>query len=241
MANTDGGTVLLGVQEKQGRFFLHGIEKIDKVTKELFNTANNRSKVSVNLLTNASVQAVEIEGKSILRIAIPRASRKHRPVYLNGNPLGNTYIRLHEGDAALSDDDVKRMLAEQREDSRDTRILMGFDIDDLNSESMRAYRQVFANRQPEHPWNELEPREFLYSIGAWRKDRESGESGLTTAGLLMFGNHPAIQEAFPLYMLDYQERAEAKTEKRWIDRVTLDAVPCWWLSGRISSGSGIQG
>lgn len=224
MANTDGGTVLLGVEEKQDRFFLHGIEKIDKVTKELFDTANNPGKVSVNLLANASVQTVEMEGKTILRVMIPRASRQQRPVYLNGNPLGNTYVRLHEGDATLANDDVKRMLAEQREDSRDTRILKGFDIEDLNSESLRAYRQIFANRQPEHPWNELEPRTFLHSIGAWRKDRESGESGVTAAGLLMFGNHPAIQEAFPLYMLDYQERAEARSDKRWIDRVTLDGT-----------------
>ena len=59
-------------------------------------------------------------------------------------------------------------------------------------------------------------------IGAWRKDRESGEDGLTVAGLLMFVYHPAIQEAFPYYMLDYQERPEAKTEKRWVNRVTLD-------------------
>ena len=38
----------------------------------------------------------------------------------------------------------------------------------------------------------------------------------------MFGRFTAIQEELPNYMLDFQERPEARTEMRWIDRVTLD-------------------
>ncbi len=64
--------------------------------------------------------------------------------------------------------------------------------------------------------------DFLKRIGAWRKNRETDEAGLTLAGLLMFGTHPIIQEVLPFYMLDYQERSAVKTEARWIDRVTLD-------------------
>ena len=90
------------------------------------------------------------------------------------------------------------------------------------AESFRAYRQVFANREPEHPWNTLEDLPFLRQIGGWRKDRESSESGITLAGLLMFGWMSTIQEELPNYMLDYQERPEAKIEERWIDRLTLD-------------------
>lgn len=224
LANTEGGVVLLGLKQKGTHFELRGIERIEKVQKELFDIANDPGKVSVNLLTNASVQTVIIDGKSLLRIDIPRAKREQRPVYLNGNPLGNTYVRRFEGDQRLPNEAVKRMLAEQAEDSRDSRILKGYDLEDLCLESLRVYRQVFVNREPDHPWNELEMRSFLQRIGAWRKDRETGEDGLTAAGLLMFGFHTTIQEAFPYYMLDYQERPEAKTEKRWIDRLTLDGT-----------------
>lgn len=222
LANTDGGVVLLGLRQKEGQFELLGIERIEKVQKDLFDIANNPRKVSVNLLTNSSVQTITIDGKQLLRVNIPRAKREQRPVYLDGNPLGNTYVRRFEGDHRLLDEAVKRMLAEQTEESRDSRILKGYDLDDLCAESLRVYRQVFANRDPHHLWNELETRPFLKQIGAWRKDRETGEDGLTVAGLLMFGYHTTIQEAFPNYMLDYQERPEAKTEKRWIDRLTLD-------------------
>ena len=226
MANTDGGTVLLGMEEKEGRHFIpYGIEAPDRVLKDLFDTANNRSKVNVNLLKNDSARLVQAEGKTLIMVEIRRATRKERPIFLNGNPLGNTYIRLHESDQQLPDDKVKRMLAEQHEDSRDTRILKGYDWEeDLSVETLQVYRQVFATRQPDHPWNELNGHTFLDQIGAWRKDRETGEEGLTVAGLLMFGTHPRIQEAFPFYMLDYQEWLGGKTEKRWIDRVTLDGT-----------------
>ncbi len=222
-ANTDGGVVVLGVREKQGEFSIQGIVNVAKVRKELFDGLSNRQKISVNLLTDAQVREVVLDGATILVVEIPRASRKQRPVHLTTNPLtGNTYRRLNEGDRPLPDEEVKRMLAEQVNDSRDDRILKGYDLDDLDFETFRAFRQVFANRDPGHPWNTTADREFLRQIGGWRKDRETDASGLTLAGLLMFGQMAAIQEELPNYMLDYQERPQARTEKRWIDRITLD-------------------
>lgn len=222
-ANTQGGLVVLGMREKQGHFSIEGIANVAKVRKELFDSLNNRQKVSTNLLTDAAVREVKMDGKTILLIEIPRAPRKQRPVFLTTNPFaGHTYRRLNDGDRPLPDEEVKRMLAEQVEDSRDDRILRGYEFDDLNSGTFRTYRQVFTNRDPGHVWNGYEDREFLRHIGGWRKDRETGESGLTLAGLLMFGQMVAIHEELPNYMLDYQERPEAKTEARWIDRITLD-------------------
>lgn len=222
-ANTQGGVVVLGLREKQGQFSVEGIANVAKVRKELFDSLNNRNKVSVNLLTDAHVREVTLEGRTIFVVEIPRGARKQRPVYLSTNPLdGHTYRRLNDGDRPLPDEEVKRMLAEQVEDSRDDRILRGYGFDDLSLETFRAYRQVFANRDPAHPWNTIEDHEFLRQIGGWRRDRETNESGLTQAGLLMFGEMSTIQEELPNYMLDYQERPEAKSEKRWIDRLTLD-------------------
>lgn len=222
-ANTEGGIVVLGVRERQEQFIVEGLVNVAKVRKELFDALNNRQKVSVNLLNDAHVREIQLESRTVMVVEIPRATRKQRPVHLTANPfLGHTYRRLNDGDRALADDEVKRMLAEQVEDSRDDRILRGYDLEDIDDGTFRAYRQIFSNREPGHPWNALADREFLRLIGGWRKDRETGESGLTVAGLLMFGRFPAIQEELPNYMLDYQERPEARTEKRWIDRVTLD-------------------
>jgi ATP-dependent DNA helicase RecG len=66
-ANTEGGIVVLGVSEKQGQFSIDGIANIAKVRKELFNGLNNRQKVSANLITDASVREVVLEGKTVGR------------------------------------------------------------------------------------------------------------------------------------------------------------------------------
>ncbi|MDR0705808.1 MAG: putative DNA binding domain-containing protein [Planctomycetaceae bacterium] len=224
MANSDGGYVFLGVAEKEGKYLFVGFTSTDHLRKKIVDIANNPNKVSVNLLINQSFQDIEINGKLILGVQIPRAKREQRPVYLNGNPLGNTYRRFHEADQRLSDEEVKRYLAEQLSESRGAEILISYTIQDVHRETLRHYRQLYANLQPEYPWNELNDETFLEKIGAARRERSSGNYGLTVAGLLMFGTHPVIQERlrFPYYMLDYQERADTQTNVRWIDRLTLD-------------------
>lgn len=138
MANAHGGVVLLGVREKNGVFSIAGIENPAKVRGDLFNTLNNRSKVSTNLLTDADVVEARIDGRIILVVSIPAATRKQKPIYLNGQPLGHTWRRLHDGDRRCDDDTVKRMLAEQLDDSLDTHILSRFGLRDLDRESLQA-------------------------------------------------------------------------------------------------------
>ncbi|MDQ7988949.1 MAG: ATP-binding protein [Candidatus Dactylopiibacterium sp.] len=224
MANALGGVVLLGVREKAGVFSAVGLSNPAKVRADLFNTLNNRAKVSVNLLSDADVVETRIDGKTVLAVFIPAASRKQKPVFLNGQPLGNTWLRLNDGDRRCDDETVKRMLAEQVEDERDARILTGFGLTDLDAESLRIYRQMLRDEKPGHPYLEQTDADFVESLRGWRRDRQTGEAGLTIAGLLMFGQWAAIQEAMPHYFLDYQERPEAKTELRWVDRLVPDGT-----------------
>ena len=225
MANARGGVVLLGVREKDGAFSIAGLTNPAKVRADLFNNLNNPGKVSVNLLTDADVQERVIDGKAILYIQIPQATRQQKPVFLNGQPLGHTYRRLNDGDRLCDEDTIKRMLAEQLEDSHDTRILDRFGLQDLDLDSLHAYRNAFAVHRPGHPWIALDDQAFLQMLGAWREDRVSGQAGLTAAGLLMFGRWPSIPEAFPLYFLDFQERtAEPDSPTRWLDRVVPDGT-----------------
>ncbi|GGY44203.1 hypothetical protein GCM10011297_16430 [Bacterioplanes sanyensis] len=221
-ANSGGGDVLLGLEEKATGFVVGGIAQVDRVLDNLWNLVNNPQKASVNLLRESDVQVIDIDGKQIIRVHVLAAPRRLRPVYVGGNPVTGTFKRNHSGDYVCDAESVRRMMAEQVEDSRDIEILFHYGLDDLDADTFKAYRQLYAALQPDHPWNEANTRDFLRNIGAWRIDRETGREGLTRAGLLMFGQLPSIQECFPNYMLDYQERPEATTEARWIDRLTLD-------------------
>lgn len=224
-ANTHGGVVLLGIQEKQGRFSLHGIQEPQRVITTLFNHLNNRQKVSINLLSETDVKIIPIADRTLIQINIPPAQRKQKPVFLDMTPLGgHTYRRLHDGDRPCNDETVRRMLAEQVEDERDNRILPGFGMDDIDADSLLAYRQLLRAEKPGHVWLEEDDDGLLKKLKGWRRDRESGEEGLTLAGLLMFGTWDAIQDGAPHYFVDYQERPEAKTELRWIDRLVPDGT-----------------
>ncbi len=224
-ANTHGGIILLGIREKLGRFSLQGIIDPQRIITDLFNTINNPQKVSVNLLTDQHISTITLEGKTLIQVEVPAAHRKQKPVFLNGNPLkGNTYRRLQEGDRPCDDETVKRMLAEQLEDERDARILTGFDMSDIDKESLLVFRQMLRDAKPGHPWLELMDKEFLQRLKGWRKDRQSGEEGLSIAGLLMFGHWDAIQDGLPHYFVDYQERPEARAELRWVDRLIPDGT-----------------
>jgi ATP-dependent DNA helicase RecG len=224
-ANTRGGKIILGVKENaDGSFQPAPIPNADHVVKKIFDVACNKNKVSFNLLKESSVVQIPCgTSGSILVVEIPPASRKQKPIFLNGNPLGgNAYRRFDEGDRKLDDDSVKRMLAEQSLDERDSLILKGFSAGDLDPNSLAQFRLAFRDREPTHVFLQSDGVEFLSKLRAWRKDRETGEEGLTLAGLLMFGKWEALQEALPGYFLDYREPVSGSTAQRWADRIVSD-------------------
>ncbi len=226
MANTEGGVVLLGVEEvATDQFEVLGVVNPSKVIKELWSSLNNKQKASSNILNEKDVKTLELEGKTIIQITIPRATRFQLPVYLGKNPLIGTYRRQGDGDFRCDEETVKRMLADQVEDARNAKLLEKFSVEDLNLPTLRAYRNSFKTVKPDHPWIDLENLEFLRRIGGWTMNRETKREGLTLAGLLMFGELRSILDAVPNYVVDYQERppeAREDNDRRWIDRVTTD-------------------
>ncbi len=84
------------------------------------------------------------------------------------------------------------MLAERVEDSRDERVLKGFDFSDLDMDTLAAYRNRFTAMKPGHVWLDLPLPEFAERIGVYGHNREEGYAGLRIAGLLMFGRAEVI-------------------------------------------------
>jgi ATP-dependent DNA helicase RecG len=227
MANGRGGWVILGVKELDGEFTPVGVADPQKIKTDLFNQLNDRDRVSANVIqSEKDVQLVYLQDREVLAIHIPPASRKQKPVHLKKTPFNNTYQRLHEGDRVCDDMTVKRMLAEQIHDSRDNEVLSEhytFD-EDIDLDSLKVYRNLLSSNNPHHPYLACEPFELFKMVGGWRKDRETGKQGITLAGILMFGKWEAVTAALPNYMVDYQERPEAKTELRWVDRIAPDGT-----------------
>ena len=221
MANTDGGLIVLGVEDKTHRIL--GIKNTSKVLKALWDGLNDPNTISVNLCRTADVTALSTATGDLICLTVPRATRHQRPVFVR-NPIGGTYRRGHEGDYKVGDADVKRMLAEAMDDSRDSGILEGFTLDDLDQASLQAYRNLFRSTRPGHPWLALDDKGLLNMLGGWSRDRLTGKEGPTLASILMFGQFRPLHDAVPNYLVDYQELPERGAAERWLDRVTTDGM-----------------
>lgn len=103
---------------------------------------------------------------------------------------------------------------------QDNVILENYGINELSFESVKKYREKFSSIKPNHPWNGLEIKEFLYKIGAWGKARNTNKEGLTLAGLLMFSEERIITEILPQYFLEYREHTEEILNQDWFQRFT---------------------
>jgi ATP-dependent DNA helicase RecG len=225
MANTEGGVVVLGAREREDQTLeLVGIADIDKVEADLWNTIQNPSKVSANLLRRQDVERVEVDSRGLLVIRVPKAARAQRPVHLNGSPDTKTFLRVHDGDRVATREVVRRMLADAQPE-RDAVVLDGYGEADLDANGVRQYRNVFASRRPDHPFLREDDAGFLRQIGVLKHDRVRNVDGLTLGGLLMLGREDAIRDRYPHWHLSYRERSAApESSARWTDRIAADGT-----------------
>lgn len=224
MANTQGGTIILGVVEKGTGLSWEGVPDAAQLRTVLWNQLNDRQKVSRNLLADADIQTVSDAGRSIVVVNVPRAPRRDRPVYVGPNPLSGSYRRAEDGDYRCSDEEVRRMLADQSDVPADAVVVEHFGISDFDVDTLRQYRNRFASRDPDHPWLSEDDSGLMFKLGALRRDRASGLEGATVAGLLMFGTFAALRDALPAFHVDYREKLSADPAVRWTDRVVPDST-----------------
>lgn len=222
-ANTNGGTIIFGVKEKDGQFFLDGIttEQAEKYKRDFFNNMHSKQNVNIPLLTEDDVQIVGFDGSYFLFFYIPRVNINLRPVFCGLDPYTGTYRRDLDGDYHCSREEINSMYADANLASPvDGRILKNYSKEDLDGESIKQYRRLFEVANPDHVWSTLPEDEFLEKINVFRTDRKTGEKGLTYAGLLMFGTYSAIMDENPNFFPDYQEIENPKD--RWINRIYPD-------------------
>ena len=146
------------------------------------------------LCIESDVKLITIDERQILILHIPCAQRNQRPVYINNNPMSGTYKRNYEGDYHCSKDEVQQMLRDASNKPQDIRILHNFDFGDLDANTLKAFRQRFVSREPDHPFLALDDKGLLRQLGGWHHERETGEEGLTLAGLLMFGRERSLSD-----------------------------------------------
>lgn len=222
-ANTNGGTIVLGVREHNGSLLLDGLDEAttERYRTDFFNMMNNKQKVNLPLVKDADVQTICAGGVYFMFFHIPRADREMRPVYCGQDPYAGSFRRGNDGDYHCLRSEVNSMFADANiANPVDGRILQHYTVADLDMTSIAQYRQLFKLANPDHVWNVLEVEQFLRKLNVLRVDRETRREGITYAGLLMFGTYSAITDCNPNFFPDYQEIQSVDT--RWTNRICPD-------------------
>ena len=92
MANTQGGSIVLGVAEKPSGLVWEGVPDAAQLRTVLWGQLNDRNKISANLLRHDDVRTVEDDGRQFVVVNVPlgfitRESGNSEKTYINQQPV----------------------------------------------------------------------------------------------------------------------------------------------------------
>ena len=134
--------------------------------------------MNISILRDSDVGTCDIDGKTIIWIDVPQADYTQKPVYINNNPINGTYKRNFEGDYHCKKSEVEAMFRDSKDEGNDGGLLEGYTMDDVDPETLKAYRIRFSTWNPEHIWNKDDDETFLTHLGGYTLDRRTQKTGL---------------------------------------------------------------
>ena len=110
-ANTEGGVILLGVEELPDKS-LRARDLLDPqwLMEDFWQGVRNPALVSVNILEQDHVSLHEVGGKRIVVVTVPPAPAQLRPVYVYQDHYWNAYCRRGEGDFRCTREEIREMM-----------------------------------------------------------------------------------------------------------------------------------
>lgn len=226
-ANTDGGLIVLGVEEDQKLGTFRANPDFDpRLANDrlISGFSEGQEKPPVTPLPRARIETDEIEGAPVILVEIfpmrgDSELGRHMPCYVTSQGLAaGAYKRVLDGDKRLSSYEVFQLRTLYEPDYSDREPVPGAVIDDLNPTSWTNLIDSFVksgSRLTQGTSNNIEVLERLRVV-----DREGTP---TMAGLLALGVYP--QQFFPQLFIDvtvHPSRAKASSPTRFLDRVRCD-------------------
>lgn len=217
--NTSGGVIVLGVIEGHPQNDIQGVGNVAKTLTSLWDQLSNRTKVSFRNINNEDVTEHRLdENTTIIMVSVKEAPEGMKPVYIN-DKLENTWVRTGEGDRKATKEEIAAFMRNAQPSQADL-ILDNFGMDDLDLDSVLAFKERVNKRYPKQKYLEMANEEFITEIGAGVIDRVSGKFKIKRGTLLFLGKVNAIREIYPHYHVDYFNRRG--NNPRWSDRITDD-------------------
>lgn len=208
-SNTDGGTILLGVDDNK---VVKGINPAaaTKLQKDIVTALNSRD--CINPPVYVQPFTVEHPDGLIMVLQIPSSSQLH-------DHSGIIYSREFEADLDVSGNQqkVSDIYLRKRNFFTESIIYPHLTMEHLDAGLFEKARQIIRNNRSDHPWLLVSDEQMLRDSTLWRIDFKTGEEGLTLAAALIFGKDSTIQSILPAYKVEAMVRIQNKD--RWDDRI----------------------
>jgi ATP-dependent DNA helicase RecG len=211
-SNTDGGTILLGVDEQSG---FRPVELPDPAA--LRDALVQMSRDDITPPLQISTEIVEIEGFRLVIAEIPPAPADRRPVYVTAQGIsGGSYLRGGDGDRHLTESEIALLVAARVQPLYDREAVGGSTAGDLDDDAVRRTLRRVRSGFPKLA--QSDDVTVLYRLGI--TSGASVESPLTLAGLLTYGQFP--QQFFPQLMVSVIVHGpDASSGTRFLDNQTV--------------------
>jgi len=177
MANTDGGTIILGVDDPEKTNFkglkrIFGIEENEDLYDSVFHEVKNIAPP----LTKLTPTLLEVpENKTVALLKIPKATTAFFTID------NQVYIRLHKSNKKLSPQEIVKFSYAKGFENTDIE-LVDIDFELLQTKYFEDWR-----KSRNIPTEKIE--NILFKTGLARKD-ENGELSPTKAAVLLFAEYP---------------------------------------------------
>ncbi len=210
-ANTDGGTILLGVNDEGNVLGLND-KQLEEYLTNITTSMNNRDCINPTFLQPV-FRFRHVAGQ-ILILQISASSQIH-------DHGGKIFLR--QGDADIDITNNRNAIGDLHKKKEkfytEAEIIKHLSLDDLNINLFDKSRQIIRGFRSTHPWVSASNDQILSDSLLYRTDFQTGEQGLTLAAALIFGKDITIQSILPAYKVEAMVRIS--NPDRYDDRITI--------------------
>ncbi|GHS86824.1 hypothetical protein FACS1894201_07870 [Bacteroidia bacterium] len=210
-ANTNGGVVLLGVDD-DGEVLGIAPEYKPQFLKNIATALNSIDNINPVMYLNPT--AIEYDEKIVIAIQVPASSQVH-------DHSGRIYIREYETDIDVTGNQhkIRELFLKKGTIYTETHIYPGLQMSDLDETLFDKARNLIRSNRADHSWLAVDNMQMLRDAVLYWHDYEQNKEGFTLAAALLFGKDLTIQNLLPAYKVEAMVRI--KNKDHWDDRLTL--------------------
>lgn len=218
--NTEGGHIVLGVNDKRE---IVGVIDVDKIQNEFIGSLQNSERFGSPVPFEEFLR--RHEDKNVLIFCISEANRKDKPVYVKTKKHGRVaYIRKGGGDYRCGKAELDRLISDAKDKRPDSELLEIAPDDCLDARSLKWYRNRYEGKGGNRSLDALSDHEFLVELGLFIEHK--GSLWPTHAVVLLLGKTSRIRQIMSRPIVDCLrygfEQDHPNTGRRWDKRETCE-------------------